>query len=104
MIGRLILFFSYNKIYLITGVILLILSIMPTKERISSKNPIIFYLAVIIWIICFGYRFHTGQDVIHLFNDNNDEFISEVQTHKLESPFQKYYSNDTGRKLRDRDK
>jgi hypothetical protein len=97
MIEYLIHFFTYNKIYLFTGAVLLILIILPTKEKISPKTTKFLYLAVVIWIISFAYRVNTGQDIIYLFN-NNDNTLTEGQPNKIKGPFNKYYSNEAGRK------
>ena len=98
MVDYLIHFFKYNKIYLITGVVLLILVILPTKEKISAKSQKVLYLGVVIWIICFAYRISTGEDIIYLFKNKNT-WESESKPIELKgSPFNKYYSNDAGRK------
>lgn len=98
MVDELIHFFTYNKIYLFTGIVLLLLVIIPTKEKISSKTKKIMYVFVVIWIIFFAYRINTGNDITHLFNSSND-FDNESQPIKIKKgPFSKYYSNDAGRK------
>jgi len=100
MVDYLLYFFKYNKIYLITGVILLLLVILPTKEKISDKTQKAIYLGIVIWIICFAYRISTGVDIIYLFK-NNDNWENENKSIELKaSPFNKYYSNDVGRKPR----
>jgi len=100
MVDYLLYFFKYNKIYLITGVILLLLVILPTKENISNKTQKAIYLGIVIWIICFAYRISTGVDIIYLFK-NNDNWENENKSIELKaSPFNKYYSNDVGRKPR----
>jgi hypothetical protein len=84
--------------YLFTGAALLLLILLPTKEKISSKTQKALYLGVIIWIICFAYRVNTGNDITHLLN-NSDDFGNKKNPTKIEgSPFNKYYSNDAGRK------
>ena len=90
-------FFIYNKIYLLTGALLLVLIILPTKERISAKTQKTLYLALFIWIISFAYRINTGQDIIYLLN-NNGNLGNEHQPRKMGGPFNKYYSNEAGRK------
>ena len=98
MVDYLIHFFKYNKIYLITGVVLLIFIILPTKEKISAKSQKALYLGTVIWIICFAYRISTGEDIIYLFKTDNS-WENESKPIELEnSPFNKYYSNDAGRK------
>jgi len=98
---KLVHFFTYNKLYLITGVVLLGLFLLPTKEKISSSTRKLFYFAAVIWVICFAYRVNTGQDITYLFKKNNaahDTFNPEAQPGKVTGPFNKYYSNDAGRK------
>lgn len=98
MTDYLIHFFTYNKIYLFTGAALLLLVFLPTKEKISSNTRKTLFVFVIIWILCFAYRINTGNDIIYLF-DKNDTFGDEREPARLESgPFNKYYSNDAGRK------
>lgn len=98
MIDYLIHFFTYNKIYLFTGVILFLLVIIPTKEKISHKTKKTLYVFIVIWIICFAYRVNTGNDITHLFDSSND-FEDESQSTTIKKgPFSKYYSNDAGRK------
>jgi hypothetical protein len=97
MLDYLVHFFTNNKIYLFTGVVLLILVVIPTREKVSPKSQKLFYLAAIIWIICFAYRVNTGQDIISLFSKTND-FHMQARPDKLEGPFNKYYSNEAGRK------
>lgn len=98
MVDDLIRFFTYNKIYLFTGIILLLLVIIPTKEKISSNTKKYLYVFVVIWIICFTYRINTGNNITHLFNSSND-FDDESQSTTIKKgPFSKYYSNDAGRK------
>ena len=90
-------FFTYNKVYLISGAFLLLLILLPTKEKISATTKKALYLGVIIWIICFAYRINTGQDITYLFNKSND-FGNQSQPAGIKgSPFNKYYSNDAGR-------
>ena len=98
MIDYLMHFFKYNKIYLITGIALLLLVILPTKEKISGKTQKALYLGVVIWIICFAYRISTGHDILYLFR-NKDNWGNENRSIEIEaSPFNKYYSNEVGRK------
>jgi hypothetical protein len=101
MIDYLVHFFINNKIYLVTGIVLLILVFLPTKEKVSSKTQKLFYLAAIIWIICFAYRVTTGRDIISLFSTSN-EFDIQAQPGNLKGPFNKYYSNEAGRSPTDR--
>ena len=90
-------FFTYNKIYLFTGVILFLLVIVPTKEKISSKTKKFLYVFIVLWIICFAYRINTGNDITGLFNSSN-AFENENESKQIKgSPFKKYYSNDAGR-------
>jgi amino acid permease len=97
MVDYLIHFFKYNKIYLITGIALLLLVIIPTKEKISAKTQKALYLGIVIWIICFAYRMSTGEDIIYLFK-NKDTWENENKPIEFKSsPFNKYYSNDAGR-------
>jgi hypothetical protein len=98
MVDYLIHFFKYNKIYLIIGVVLLILIILPTKEKISAKTQKALYLSIVIWIICFAYRIGTGEDIIYLFKNKNTWENENKPIELKGSPFNKYYSNDTGRK------
>lgn len=102
MLDQLILFFKYNKLYFFSGAILLILAFLPTKEKISSGTKKALYVCLIIWIICFAYRINTGRDIIYLFNKNAD-FSSGSKTENIRGPFNKYYSNDAGRKPKTRD-
>ena len=98
MIDYLIHFFTYNKIYLFTGILLLLLVVIPTKEKVSSNTKKALYVCVVIWIICFAYRVDTGNDITHLFKSSNN-FGDESQSTEIKgSPFNKYYSNDAGRK------
>ena len=98
MIDDLIRFFTYNKIYLFTGLILLLLVIIPTKEKISSNTKKYLYVFVVIWIICFTYRINTVNNITYLFKSSND-FDDESQSTTIKKgPFSKYYSNDAGRK------
>jgi len=100
-IDFLIRFFTYNKVYLFTGIALLLLVIIPTKEKISSGTKKALYVFVVIWIACFVYRINTGNDIIHLFKNSNN-FDNGTQSREIEgSPFKKYYSNDAGRKAKD---
>jgi len=98
MVDDLIRFFTYNKIYLFTGAALLLLVIIPTKEKISSNTKKYLYVFVVIWIICFTYRINTGNNITYLFKSSND-FDDESQSTTIKKgPFSKYYSNDAGRK------
>lgn len=91
-------FVTYNKLYLVAGGILLSLVILPTKEQVSPATRKAFYLALVIWVICFAYRLNTGESIMNLFK-NNDNFEQESQSTILKaSPFNKYYSNEAGRK------
>jgi hypothetical protein len=101
MIDQVIHFFTYNKIYLFTGVVLFLLVIIPTKEKISHKTKKALYVFVVIWIICFAYRVNTGNDITRLFN-SPDDFEDESQSTTIKKgPFSKYYSNDAGREAKD---
>ena len=101
MVDYLIHFFTYNKIYLFTGAILLLLVLLPTKEKISPKTRKTLYVCVVIWIICFAYRINTGNDITYLFKSNNDFNDQRQSTEIKASPFKKYYSNDAGRKSKE---
>jgi hypothetical protein len=97
---HLIHFFTYNKIYLISGAVLLFLIFLPTKEKISKNTRKALFVFLIIWIICFAYRMNTGKDIIYLFN-KSDTFGNEPEPAGIKGPFNKYYSNDAGRKTKD---
>jgi len=104
MIDYLTHFFTYNKIYLITGVILFLLVVIPTKEKIPPKTKILLYIFVIIWIVCFVYRVNTGNDITYLFNSSDDFVVEESQPPSIKKgPFSKYYSNDAGRESKTAD-
>lgn len=91
-------FLSYNRIYLITGVVLLFLVVLPTKKKMSPKTQKALYLGIILWIVCFAYRISTGDDIIY-FLKNRNNLENENKPVQIEaSPFNKYYSNDAGRK------
>jgi hypothetical protein len=79
MIDYLIRFFTYNKLYLISGVLILLLIIIPTKEKISAGTKKALYVVAAIWIICFAYKVSTGRDIIYLFKGSNDYYYSEKQ-------------------------
>ncbi len=97
MVDDLIRFFTYNKIYLFTGMVLFLLVIIPTKEKISHKTKKALYVFVVIWIVCFAYRVNTGNDITYLFN-SSDDFDDGSQSMTIKKgPFSKYYSNDAGR-------
>jgi len=100
MLDYLIHFFSYNKIYLYTGLLLLLLVVLPTKGKMSSRTRGWLYVAVVIWIICFAYRVNTGNDIISLSSkkDTSGDETRPMQGEK--GPFSKYYSNDAGRKAK----
>ena len=98
MFNSLIHFFTYNKIYLITGVVLFLLIVIPTKEKLSPKTNKLLYIFVIIWIISFVYRINTGNDITYLFNNKDDIVFEESPSPSIKKgPFSKYYSNDAGR-------
>jgi len=99
MLDFLIRFFTYNKIYLFSGAALLLLIIIPTKEKVSSGTRKALYVFAVIWIICFAYRVSTSRDIIHLFKSGDDyAFESETKSPGVKgSPFNKYYSNEAGR-------
>ena len=93
-----ILFFKYNQLYFFSGAILLVLIFLPTKKKSSPKTQKALYVALAIWILCFAYRINTGQDIIYLF-DKKDKFGNQSKTSHIKGgPFNKYYSNDAGRK------
>jgi len=101
MIDFLIRFFTYNKIYLFSGIVLLLLVFIPSKEKISSKSKKFLYVCIVLWIICFTYRINTGNDITFLFN-SSDDFAAESQPATIRTgPFTTYYSNDAGRKSKD---
>ena len=102
MVDRLLHFIIYNKVYVISGLILLALLFVPTKERISSGTKKVLYLLLVAWILAFAYRIGTGDDIVHLFD--KDVYFVEENKPPAEikgSPFQKYYSNDSGRKAKE---
>jgi hypothetical protein len=101
MIDYLIHFFTYNKLYLLTGIVLLLLVLVPTKEKVSRDTKKALYLCVVIWIICFAYRINTGSDITRLFKSSNDFSTQQNSPGTWDSPFNKYYSNDAGRKPKD---
>ena len=97
MIGNLMHFLAQNPLYLITGIILIILIIWPTRKSAPASQNI-YYLAAIFWIICSAYKFNTGQDIFRLFTNNiSNELNTEVQPFKIKGPFNKYYSDESGR-------
>ena len=100
MLDYLVHFFANNKMYLFTGVALLLLVVLPTRGKISSKTRIWLYGAVILWIICFSYRINTGNDIISLFQKGDDSGEESEATQVRGGPFNKYYSNDAGRKAK----
>lgn len=98
MMDHLILFFKYNKLYFFSGAFLLLLTFLPTKEKISQGARKALYLGLVIWIICFAYRINTGKDIIYLFKKtDNYGSGSSSSSGKIGGPFNKYYSNDAGR-------
>ena len=98
MIDRIIHFAAYHKIYLLVGAVLLILIMMPAKGRVSGTAQKALYLLVIIWVVCFGYKIRTGNDVTSLMH-KNDAFNGESRPATVKGgPFNRYYSNDAGRK------
>ena len=104
MIDFLIRFFTYNKIYLLTGLPLLLLIVIPSKEKVSSATKKAAYVFAVIWIICFAYRINTGNDITYVFKSSNDfnDFDDETRSKQLKGgPFSKYYSNDAGRKAKE---
>ena len=104
MIDFLIRFFTYNKIYLLTGLPLLLLVLIPAKEKASSATQKAAYVLAVIWIICFAYRINTGNDITYVFKSSNDfnDFDDETRSKQLKGgPFSKYYSNDAGRKAKE---
>jgi hypothetical protein len=102
MIDRLIHFFIYHKIYLISGLILLCLLFIPTKEKISSGTKKILYLLMVIWLLSVALKFSTGNDVVDLFRNDTDFTSQEKGPAEIKgSPFNKYYSNDAGRKAKE---
>ena len=95
---NLIHFFTYHKIYLLTGGVLLLFIMLPTRKKIPGKTQKALYLVILIWIICFAYKMNTGDDIIRLFA-KGDDLGSEQNSTRIEGgPFNKYYSNDAGRK------
>ena len=102
MVDRLVHFIIYHKIYIISGVVLLALLFVPTKERISSGTKNVLYLLLAAWFLAFAYRIGTGYDIIHLIK--KDAYFVEEHKPPAEikgSPFQKYYSNEAGRKAKE---
>lgn len=97
MVEFLVDFFLNNRLYLFSGGVLAGLAIVPASGKISSKTQKIFYLAAILWIICFAYRINTGQGIQYLFL-HNDAVTGEAEPAKIGGPFNRYYNNDAGRK------
>ena len=93
-------FFIYNKIYLFSGAALLFFILLPTQKKVSSNTRKTLIVFVIIWIICFAYRMNTGKDIIYLFN-KSETFRNEPEPAGIKGPFNKYYSNEAGRKSKD---
>lgn len=91
-------FFLSNRLYLFSGLVIVVLAIMPANGKISSRTQKIFYLAIILWIICFAYSLNTGQDNKYLFM-HHGEVKGEAETVKIGGPFNKYYNNEAGRKM-----
>lgn len=77
---------------------MLLLVLLPTKNKTSPKTQKALYLALIIWVICFAYRINTGQDIIYLF-EKKENVSNQSQPFQIKGgAFNKYYSNDAGRK------
>ncbi len=102
MMEYLIRFFAYNKMYLFTGAALLLLIIIPTKEKVSRGTRKALYVFAAIWIVSFAYRVSTGNDIVRLFKSRGDyHFENQAQKAEIKgSPFNKYYSNEAGRKAK----
>jgi hypothetical protein len=100
MIDYLIRFSLYYKFYLIVGALLLLLILLPTKEKMSPGTKKALYICGALWIICFGYKLTTGRDITRLFESRDSfHYESETKTSEIKgSPFNKYYSNEAGRK------
>ena len=96
---KLVHFITYHRVYLFIGAALLLLAVLPTKGKISAGSRKALYLVLIIWLISFAYKISTGHDIVHLFHRGNDEFGTSRQPARVKGgPFNKYYSNDAGRK------
>lgn len=93
-------FVALHKIYILAGALLLFLVLLPTKEKMSAKTQKALYLGLVIWIICFGYKLNTDQDIVHLFKGNEVSGEEGRPTEIAGSPFNKYYTNEAGRKSR----
>ena len=95
-------FLSYHKIYLIVGAILLLLIMLPTKERVSAGTKKALYVLAVIWLAAFAFRVGTGSDISSMFQkDDEIHFEDEERTPGVKgSPFNKYYSNEAGRESR----
>jgi hypothetical protein len=92
-------FLSYHKLYLIIGAVLLLLILLPTKEKLSAGTKKALYILAIIWLASFVFRVGTGSDITSMFQkEDNFYFEEEAKTSEIKgSPFNKYYSNDAGR-------
>ena len=80
---------------------MLLLVFIPAKEKIASKSKKFLYVCMVLWIICFTYRINTGNDITSLFNSSDDFADGSQPVTTKKGPFNKYYSNDAGRKPKD---
>jgi hypothetical protein len=56
--------YGNEKMYLFSGLGLLVLAISTSSGKISSRVQQFSYLGILIWLICIGYRVITGEDLI----------------------------------------
>jgi len=58
--------YTNEKIYLFSGLGLLILAFTTSSGKISSKVQQFSYFSILLWILCVGYRVITGKDIVRL--------------------------------------
>lgn len=63
MVDFLVELYTNEKVYLFSGLGLLLLAITTSNGKISSKVQQFSYFSILIWILCIGYRVITGEDV-----------------------------------------
>lgn len=63
MVEFLVELYANEKVYLFSGLGLLILSIITSNGKISSKVQQFSYFSILLWLICIGYRVVTGEDI-----------------------------------------
>ena len=64
MIDFLTYLYTNEKIYLYTGLGLLVLAIATSSGKISSKVQQFSYFSILLWLLCIAYRVVTGEDLI----------------------------------------